>query len=1015
MAFTDVFIKKPVFATVLSLIILLVGAKAYFSLPVRLYPKIDASVVTITVTYAGADAQLMEGFVTTPIENALSGIDGIDYISSSSKPGESDITLYFNLGYDINVAVSDVNAKVSSVRKQLPSDIDDPVVQKSDPNATPTMYISFYSQQSQPEQITDYLERVVQPQLQTLPGVAQAEIYGFEYAMRIWLNPMLMSAQSITATDVQDALLSQNLQAPAGTLKSATQQLNVKTESELETSQEFDNLVLRESDGHLVRLKDVGHTELGAKSIDVSMFSDTKPVVVLAIVPSAVANPLDVSLEVNKILPQITKSLPLGTTYQVVWDSSVFIEKSIEEVKKTIVEATLCVIGVVFLFLFSWRILLVPIVTIPLSLVGVCGIMLGMGYSINTITLLSMVLAIGMVVDDAIVVSENIHRHLAEGKSPFDASILGAREIQFAVISMTLTLAAVYAPIGFLSGLIGALFKEFAFTLASAVIISGFIALTLSPMMCSKFMNAEMLNKRGAIYVHDIFERIMFAYRALLLKILNFRKIVLGIVVVILLACGFIYLHIPSELAPREDIGAIYISETSPTSANITYTEKYTKMVENILLGIPEKEHVLRINYPNNGFALLKLKDWALRKRNSQEIVTELIPKLWSVSGIMAFPFIPSMLPGAGSNMPVNFVVETTGDYQELDKVMQQLKLAAGKNPGFIHPDINPKLDQTQINIGINRNKAGDLGIPIKNIGDSINIALGEPTVNHFAIMGRSYDVIPQLLPEYRSRPDALNLMYLRTSSNDLVPLSNFVTLKEVIQPQALTHFQQLRSATLTANLAPGYTLGQALSYLQDASKTIVPNNMQLNYSDESRQYIQTAGTMGATFAFALIFIFLILAAQFESFRDPFIVLLSVPLSIFGALLALKFTGSTMNIYSEIGLVTLIGLISKHGILMVEFANQLQEEGRELKDAIVEAASIRLRPILMTTGAMVLGALPLALATGASSISRKQIGVVIIGGMLVGTIFTLFVVPTIYTYLATKRKNKEPEKITGPL
>lgn len=1003
MTFTDVFIKKPVFATVLSLIILLVGAKSYFSLSVRLYPRIDASVVTVTVTYSGADAELMEGFVTTPIENALSGIDGIDYISSQSYAGESDITLYFNLGYDINVAVSDVNAKVSSVRKQLPTDIDDPVVQKKDPNATPTMYISFYNPTAKSELVTDYLERVIQPQLQTLNGIAEAEVYGFEYAMRIWLNPMLMSAHGITATDIEDTLLSQNLQAPSGTLKSAWQQLNVKTESGLETSKQFDNLVLRESDGHLVRLKEVGYSELGAKNTDFSMFSDTKPAVILAIVPSSTANPLDISREVNKILPSLTRDLPYGTTFQVVWDSSVFIEQSIQEVKKTIIEATLCVVGVVFLFLFSWRILLIPVVTIPLSLIGVCGIMLAMGYSINTITLLSMVLAIGMVVDDAIVVSENIHRHLAMGKTPLDAAIAGAREIQFAVISMTFTLAAVYAPIGFLTGLIGSLFKEFAFTLAGAVIISGFIALTLSPMMCSKIMKPEILQNRAAIYVHDTFDKIMHFYRKLLLNVLNHRRTILSGVGLILIASVIIFLKIPSELAPREDIGALYINILSPTSANVAYTEKYTKQIENILATVPEKEHLIRINYPNYAFQLLKLVDWSKRKRTADEIVDELTPKLWAIPGVMAFPYIPNMLPGAGSGVPVNFVVETTGDFSELDKVMQQLKAAAEKNPGFIHPDIAPKFDQDQINIKINRDKAGDLGIPVKEIGDSINIALGEPTINYFAIMGRSYDVITQLQPEFRNTPNALNLMYLRTSSENLVPLANFVTLKEVIQPQSLNHFQQLRSATLSANLAPNYTLGQALSFLQDVSTKIVPSNMQINYSDESRQYIQTAGTMGATFVFALVFIYLILAAQFESFRDPFIVLFSIPLSVFGALLALKFTGSTLNIYSEIGLVTLIGLISKHGILMVEFANQLQDEGRTVKEAIVEAASIRLRPILMTTGAMVLGAFPLAIATGASSISRRQIGVVIIGGMLIGTIFTLFVVPTIYTYMAHKR------------
>lgn len=1007
MGFTEIFIRRPVFATVLSLIILLVGIRSYFGLQVRLYPKVDATAVDISVTYAGADAALMEGFVTTPIENAIAGVDGIDYIVSSSKSGATDVTVYFKLGYDINIAVSDINSKVSSIRYKLPSAIDNPVVSKKDPNANPSILISFFSDVSSMEEITDYVERVVQPQLQTLPGVAQAQVYtAGEYSMRIWLDPKLMAARDITASDIKSALLSGNLQAPSGTLKSAWQQLNVKTFTELDTAKQFDDLVIKNVKGDLVRIKDIGRAELGATTTNVSVLMNDKSVVVVGIVPGSTANPLDVSTDVKKFMPKIERSLPEGMSMSLTWDNSIYIAKSIDEVKKTIIESSLFVIAIVFLFLCSWRVLLIPLVTIPLSIIGVFGIMLAMGYSLNTITFLSLILAIGMVVDDAIVVSENIHRHIALGKKPFEAAIVGAREIQFAIISMTLTLAAVYAPIGFLSGLIGSLFKEFSFTLASAVIISGFVALTLSPMMCSKFMTSDAMSGKMAVKVHSEFDKIMERYRASLEKVLTRRRVVLVILGVIFLLCFLLYKIIPSELAPREDVGAIMIVASAPTSANLPYVEKYTKELVPIYKSIPDMRDYIIINQLNNAFSYLILKPWSERKHSSFTIIEEMYPKLWAIPGIMAFPINPSMLPGASGSNPIELVVQTLGDYSELDKVMQQLLGAARSNPRLINVDTDLKLNQPQVDIKIDRNKAGILGIPIDAIGDSINMALGEPTINRFSILGRSYNVIPQVEEEYRNRPETLNLLQLRTADGALVPLSNFVTMKETLQPQSLNHFQQLRSAKLTASLAPGYTLGEALKYLGKATTKVVPKSMNIDYGGESRQFIQTGNTMAITFGFALIFIFLVLAAQFESFRDPLIVLVSVPLSTMGALLALKLTGSTLNIYSEIGLVTLIGLISKHGILMVEFANQLQQQGRSIKDAIVEAASIRLRPVLMTTGAMILGSLPLALASGAGAISRRQMGWAIIGGMLIGTIFTLYIVPTMYTYLATKKKSK---------
>ena len=1010
MHFTDTFIRRPVFATVLSLIILLVGLVSYFSLTVRLYPKMNAAVVQVEISYPGADAELVEGFVTTPVENALAGIDGIDYFTSSSRQGRSSVHIYFKMGYDINTAVSDVNAKITASRFELPADIKDPIISKDDPNAEPIMYLDFYGSSMSVEEITDYLSRAVQPQLQTLPGVASAPVWGSSYAMRIWLNPQLMAAHSVTAGEVKNALLTQSLQAPAGQIETTSQVFNVKTFSELATSEQFNHLVIKNEDGHLTRVSDIGRAELGTAS-ECTVFTNGKPSVVIPITSTSTANPLEVAAAVKKLIPKIKQNLPAGLTFSLLGDFSKFIAESIKEVKKTIVEATLCVILVVFLFLGSWRGLLVPLVTIPLSLVGVCGIMLIMGYSLNTITFLAFVLAIGMVVDDAIVVAENIHRHMIAGKARKEAALLGAREIQFAIISMTLTLAAVYAPIGFLTGIVGSLFKEFAFTLASAVIISGFIALTLSPMMCSKIMLLHTKPGSFAARVDAWSDKLMLFYRILLANVLRRKIIVALLVPVILVASAILYKLIPSDLAPTEDSGVILVAAHAPTSATLAYTEEHTKLLESILSKIPEQENILIINGghggKNKGFAIAILKPWEERKRQPDQIIPTLMPEMFSITGIQAFPFTPNTLPINDS--PISMVLQTTGSYQELHKIMHELESNIRANPGIVNAHSNLKIDQPQLDVYVDRNKAGDLGITMKDIGDAINLGLGKPTVGRFGILGRSYDVVPQLDENFRNHPEVLNNLYVNTALGGLVPLSQLITIKESLQPQNLAHFQQRRSATLSADLASGYTLGQALDYLQKITKkiTAADKRVQVDYSGLSRQYFEAGNQMLVIFIFAIIFIFLVLAAQFESFRDPLIVLFSIPLSMFGALLVLYLTGNTLNIYSQIGLVTLVGLISKHGILMVEFANQLQVQGRGVREAIVEAASIRLRPILMTTAAIVIGAIPLVLASGASAISRQQIGWVIIGGMTIGTLFTLFVVPSMYIYLATRKVEKE--------
>ncbi len=1012
MSFTDIFIKRPVFATVLSLIILLTGLISYFKLPLRQYPKIDATEISISTAYPGASPSLMETQVTTPIENAIAGVEGIDYISSSNTEGESDIHAHFKLGYNINAAVADVVNKVSSVRWQLPKDVNDPVIRKDDPNAMPILFIAFSDPNISAVAINDYLVRSVQPVLGTLSGVGEAKVFGqLSYAMRIWLNPYLMASRGVTALDIESALSNNNLQSPTGRIENTTQEFNTVLDSNLINADQFNNLVIREDQNSLIRIKDIGYAKLGTPERRVIGLLDGKQTNVMGIITRSDANPLSVANKIKQELKTIAKQFPKGLRAQVVWDNAKFISASIKEVKKTIIEAVVFVILIIFLFLGSFRTIAIPAVTIPLSLIGVCSLMFAMNYSLNTMTFLAFVLAIGMVVDDAIVVSENIQRNIELGKNPVQAALTGAREIRFAIIAMTLTLAAVYAPIVFMTGLTGALFKEFAFTLAAAVIISGFIALTLSPMMCSKIFSDKSKKSRLENAITGVTHKLTCVYRKSLTGMLRFRSVVAVGIVIIIIGCVFLYRSIPEELAPKEDLGGIMTFVTAPATANLQYTEKYTRMINNIYKKLPSAELRLSIlgvpNGVNSAWMFLTLKNWSQRKRTVDQIIASLYPKLMAIPGVMAFPVNPFSLPGSSSFMPINFVIKSTGSYQELNKVAQKVKQAVAANPMFQNVDIDMKIDKPEIDINVNRNMAADLGVPLSAIGRTVNLALGEPQFNRFDMDGRSYYVLPQLTKDYRDTPATLDNLYVRTKSSQLVPISSFIELQEKVMPQSLNHFQQMRSATITGVPAPGYTLGQALSAIEGIAKKYMKSDMQYDFSGQSRQFMEANGTMMLTFIFAIVFIFLVLSAQFESFRDPLIVMCTVLLSTAGALLLIKLSGSTMNIYTQIGLVTLIGLISKHGILMVEFANQLQGKGKSIREAIIEAASIRLRPILMTTFAMILSAVPLALASGAGANSRHQIGLTIIGGMSFGTLFTLFVVPTVYTWLASK-KHRQP-------
>jgi len=1006
--FTDVFIRRPVFATTVSLILLLVGLISLMNLTIRQFPYVEISAVTITTTYPGANADLMEGFITTPLENAISSVDGIDYIKSTNVEGKSTITVQMQIGYNIDNALTEITAKVSSVRWKLPKNINDPIIDKQDPNAQPIIYLSFSSNQLSPEAVTDYLLRVVQPQIQMQDGVNQASIYGQrEYAMRVWLNPHRMAAFNVTGNDINQAINEQNVQATSGRLKGNLQEYDVYSTTDMRNEKQFNNLVIRKDKNYLVRIKDIGKAKLGAVNDRVAVNMNGKSTIVMGVIPTSTANPLQVANEVKKMLPELQKYAPSDMKIGVLWDASKFITSSLDEVLHTVIEACIFVFIVIFLMLGSFRAVLVPIVTIPLSIVGVCAIMLALGYSLNLMTLLAFVLAIGLVVDDAIVVLENIHRHLAEGRTPFQAAIIGAREISFAIIAMTLTLAAVYAPVGFMTGLTGQLFKEFAFTLAGAVLVSGFLALTLSPMMCSKLYKANENFEKGLPgIINRLFDHLTNGYRFLLKWVIKARYFVIIFALVIYGSCYFLYIHTPSEMVPQEDQGAVMGIGIGPAAANINYTEKQSQYVAKMYKALPEATNYAIISgYPNDVSSFLSfvvLKPWDQRKRTAMQISQQLFSEFWTVPGMKVYPSMPPLLPGASGFTPISFVLKTTKSYDYLKKVSDKFEAELIKWGGLQNIDNDLKVDKPQTVVDVQRSKAGDLGISMHKIAQSLSVFLGEPITTWFDMQGRSYEVIPQVFQTFRATPDTLHDLNIRTASNQLVPLSNFVKVKERDMPRSLNHFQQLRAATITANLAPNVTQGSALTYMTNLANRTLPKDIQVDYADQSRQYMQASGKMVATFLFAIIFIYLILAAQFESFRDPFIVMLSVPLSVAGALVLLLWGHGTINIYTQIGLVTLVGLITKNGILIVEFANQQQEKGLPFKEALIEGASLRLRPILMTTFCMILGAIPLAMASGASAVSRQQIGLVIIGGMSFGTLLTLFVVPVAYYLFATK-------------
>lgn len=1001
-------IRRPVFTTVLTVMMVLVGAVSYSRLSLREYPNIDEPVVSVQTRYPGASPEIVESQVTQILEGSVAGIAGVDVLSSTSRSESSRITIRFRSTVDPATATSDVRDRVGRVRGRLPDTIDEPVIQKVEADAFPILFMSFASDRMNALAITDYLNRYVVDTMRNLDGVADVTIFGErKYAMRVWVDEMRLAAYRLTIQDVETALRNQNVEVPAGRIESRDREFSVLSRTGLTTPEEFGRIVLRQTGGSLIRLGDVARIELGAADERRTNSYNGRDAVTVGIVKQATANPLEVSKLVQKRLDELVGELPPGMIGEMAYDSSVFIDRSIQSVFATIGEAVIFVVIVIFFFLRSWRATLIPIITIPVSLIATLALMAALGFTINTLTLLSMVLAIGLVVDDAIVVLENVHRRIEEGETPLQAAITGTREIAFAVVAMTLTLAAVYTPLVFTTGRVGRLFIEFALTLAGAVMISGFVALTLSPMMCARLLKEH--ESHGIVFkvLEGFFNAIAAGYRGLLRGTLRAWPLVVVLWVVVAGLGWKSFEGLRAELAPIEDRGTLQASGSAPEGSTIDFVSRYAALGEQICRNIPEvKSSFVLGGFPDvtNASVVCRLKDWDERHRTQQEIVAAALGPFQRIPGVSFFPNNPPSLGQGGQQArPIEFVVQTSGTYDDLRKSVDKLLDRVRSNPGFVNPDTDLKLNQPQLEVKLSRDKVLDSGLQVDQVGRTLETLLGGRTVGRFERDGEQYDVIAQLAASNRSTPQALQSIYVRGSGDAMVQLSNVVDVRETVAARSLNRFNQMRAATITANLAPGYTQGDGLAFLDKAAAEVLPPSDRTDLSGSSREFRSASSNFAFVMALAVVFIFLVLAAQFESFVDPFVILLSVPLSMAGAMYLLQLHGGTFNVYSQIGLVTLVGLITKHGIMIVEFANQLQEHGKAKRDAIIESAVLRLRPILMTTGAMVLGAVPLALAHGAGAESRREIGWVIVGGMSFGTLLTLLVVPTFYLLLARDR------------
>jgi len=1022
MRFTDIFVRRPVLATALNLVLLLLGLRAWTAMTVEEYPQVTSTLITVTTAYPGADPKSVQGFVTARLEQSIASAPGIDYMTTSSAEGLSTITVYMKLDYDPNAAVSQILAKVQQVQNQLPTGTQSPVINETVGDTTALMYLAFYSKTLSQQQVNDYVLRVAQPKIQGEPGVGQAQIVpagtgpsGNSFVLRAWLDPDKLAAYDLTPADVTAALSSNNYISAVGRTKSRYIARTITAETSLDDPAQFRQMVVAHRGGTLVRLGDVARVTLGAQNYNQAVYYNGTPAVFIGVFPTPGANSLTVAAGVHRAYAQLSRSLPPGIKAAIPYDASTYIEKSMHEVMVTIAITLAVVVAVIFLFLGSLRSLLIPAVAIPLSVTGAGILMIGLGYSINLLTLLAVVLAIGLVVDDAIIVVENIHRHIEEGTPPLRAALMSGRELAAPIIVMATTLAAVFAPIGLTGGLTGSLFSQFAFTLVFTVVVSAIVALTFSPMISSKVLRHSA--PRGLAHALDAgFNRLRRAYDRSLSAVLGARAAVLVVVAGVLVAIPVMFLGVPGELAPIEDQGLILTAITAPATATLGYLNKYSVELRRLFDSIPETRQVFQINGisltggggNNSAVNGIKLKSWSQRSRTQMQLLPVVQAKLNQVTGVQAAAFEKPTLPGSPTGFPVQFVITSSGSYGKIDQVANAFIGKAMHSGLFAFMTKDLHYDNPQVTMQINRNMAGTMGVSMAALSQNLGALLSGNYVNRFDLNGRSYKVIPQVPDRFRADPALLGRYYIRNSGGQLLPLSTLVTTHTSVQPEFLPQFQQLNSATLEGVMAPGVTLGQALSYLQGQAGKLLPSGFSYDYAGQSRQYIQQGNTFLVTFALAIILVYLLLAMQFESFRDPLIVMVTVPMAISGALVFMYFGAATLNIYTEVGIVALIGLITKQGILIVQFANVIQEtEGLDRRAAVEKASSIRLRPILMTTAAMVFGAVPLILATGPGSVSRFDMGLVIAAGLTIGAIFSLYVVPVIYTYLATVKERLE--------
>ncbi len=1009
MKFTDIFIQRPVLAIVIAAVMLLVGIQAGTLLSLREYPEVEKSQIFVQAIYPGASARTVQGFVTTPLQRRIAAAKGVDYVTSESNPGLAQINVYVRLGENSTDVLTEVITKINEARFELPREVEDPVVSNRT-GGDGMMYLALLSDQMSVQQTTDYAIRTIQPVLSTVEGVGEARMLSSGvFAVRIWLNPAKMAAYGVTARDVNDAVRRENYISAAGTTRGELVRASVDAETDVQDPQKFAEIVVRQEGDKRVRLGDVAEVELASDTYESAAYSSGKETVFIAITEAPGANPLEVAARVKSKVKEIEAQLPADMTIFMDSDLSISISEGLEEVGKTLIEASIIVVLVILLFLGSMRVVAIPIVAIPLSLITVLFLVWLMGFSINLLTLLAMVIAIGLVVDDAIVVVENVHRHIEEGKQPRQAALIGAREVALPVIAMTLTLVAVYLPIGFLGGLTGVLFSEFALTLAGAVVISGFIALVLSPMMCAYLLVDHDHQGKIANWLDQKFDLLHHQYERVLGMCLNNRGAVMLFALMIFCSLPIFYQLAQKELAPDEDSGSIFAMATPPDYSSLEYTTYFLDQMVDAWRTVPEVSHSWQVNDPTRVFGGLELVPWSERERSLEEIRQEIQAKYDKISGLEIFTFAAGGLPGADSGLPLQFVISSNADYKELDRVSEEVLQKARQSGIFAFVTKDLRYSRPEITVRIDRELSARLGISMEDIGQTLQIMLGEAETNRFSMEGRSYKVIPQADRGFRLTKEWLERYYVRTTGESLVPLSTVVTLGQKVEPNSLKQFQQLNSATIQGVVLPPNTLGDSLEFLEQALYEVAPTGFRVGHQGASRRFIQESQGFLLLFSTSLIFIYLVLAAQFNSFRDPLIVLISVPLSVFGAIVPLALGLATLNIYTQVGLLTLIGLISKHGILIVDFANRLVLEGYDRKTAVLKAAALRLRPILMTTVATVLGVLPLVLAFGAGANSRFAIGLMIAAGMSVGTLFTLFVLPTFYLVLGKDPVNASSE------